>query len=190
VLAAARNMKAPSRRLDASDCRGCADAEALGIFRVHFDGVVPALAQDLAAETFATAFSSRASYDLARDDAAPWLFGIAANIASRHWRDESFRSAAYERFAGELGDAAESGLESTVAEIDERTAAALRLLSDEQREALCLMAWGELSYEEIASALDVPVGTVRSRISRGRVAFREAIGALTHDQISTEGARR
>lgn len=146
----------------------------------------PALAQDLASETFVAAFAARATYDLTRTDAAPWLFGIAANVASRHWREESYRSAAFERIAGEFNDAEGSGREPGET-IDVRTAAALRALSTEQREALCLLAWGELSYDEIAAALGVPVGTVRSRIARGREAFS---AALASDQpLSTEGAQ-
>ncbi|MFT4049608.1 MAG: sigma-70 family RNA polymerase sigma factor [Solirubrobacterales bacterium] len=146
----------------------------------------PALAQDLASETFVAAFASRASYDLGRSDAAPWLFGIAANIAARHWRDESYRTAALERVAGEFNDAGASGLEPADA-IDQRTAAALRALPDEQREALCLLAWGELSYDEIAAALDVPIGTVRSRISRGREGFRLALES--DQELSPEGVQ-
>jgi len=46
--------------------------------------------------------------------------------------------------------------------------AGLTDLARRDRDALLLHAWGELSYDEIAQALDVPVGTVRSRIHRAR----------------------
>jgi RNA polymerase sigma-70 factor (ECF subfamily) len=51
-------------------------------------------------------------------------------------------------------------------------AATLRKLPRREREALLLLAWADLSYEEIAVALGVPIGTVRSRISRARARLR------------------
>jgi DNA-directed RNA polymerase specialized sigma24 family protein len=56
-----------------------------------------ALADDLAAETFVLAFRSRRRYDPRTADARPWLFGIAANLARRHWRTERRRLRAYAR---------------------------------------------------------------------------------------------
>jgi RNA polymerase sigma-70 factor (ECF subfamily) len=46
-------------------------------------------------------------------------------------------------------------------------------LPEDERNALLLYVWEELSYEEIATALGVPVGTVRSRLNRARVKLRE-----------------
>lgn len=57
---------------------------------------------------------------------------------------------------------AESGLDKTIAELPEGT-----------REVLFLYAFGELSYKEIADTLDIPLGTVRSRLGRARAALRE-----------------
>jgi RNA polymerase sigma factor (sigma-70 family) len=56
-----------------------------------------------------------------------------------------------------------------------RLASALGALSVEERDALLLYAWAELSYDEIAEALAVPVGTVRSRLHRARSRLREAL---------------
>ncbi len=61
------------------------------------------------------------------------------------------------------------------AELDADVAAALEALSPEQRVAVVLCDIEGLSYEEIASVLDVKIGTVRSRIARGRAALREAL---------------
>ncbi len=55
----------------------------------------------------------------------------------------------------------------------------LRRLSVEDRDALLLVVWGELSYEEAASALKVPIGTVKSRIARARRALAAGINPLT-----------
>ena len=57
-------------------------------------------------------------------------------------------------------------------------AAALSALEPRDRDALLLLAWGDLSYEEIATVLDVPVGTVRSRLHRARRQTRTALGDL------------
>ena len=58
-------------------------------------------------------------------------------------------------------------------ELWSRVAEALALLPDGERDALLLYVWEELSYDEIAAALGVPVGTVRSRINRARQRLRE-----------------
>jgi hypothetical protein len=73
-----------------------APAESEDVFRAHFAPVYrfiarrvgTDLAEDLAAEAFATAYRRRASYDPARGSVRSWLFGIAANVLREHWRDE------------------------------------------------------------------------------------------------------
>jgi RNA polymerase sigma-70 factor (ECF subfamily) len=54
-------------------------------------------------------------------------------------------------------------------------AAALARLPAAHRNALLLVAWGDLTYEQAATSLGVPVGTVRSRISRARARLRQAL---------------
>jgi RNA polymerase sigma-70 factor (ECF subfamily) len=143
------------------------------LFDRHFDAVHayaqrrvgPSLADEIAAEAFTRAFDRRGRYDLARADARPWLLGIAANLLRRHWRSEKRRLDAYARSAGR----AESRLAEPVAA---DLAAALLALPRREREPLLLFAWADLGYEEIAVALGIPVGTVRSRISRARARLR------------------
>ena len=60
-------------------------------------------------------------------------------------------------------------------ELDQDVAAALAELDPDQQDVVLLFAWGELSYEEIASALAIPVGTVRSRMSRARSHLRRRL---------------
>lgn len=149
------------------------------------------LADEIAAEVFVIAFRSRGRYDPAVGDARPWLFGIAANLARRHWRTERRRLRAYAR----------SGVDpmwDEVGDIDRRLdaldagpelAAALAALRRGEREVLLLFAWADLGYEEIATALGIPVGTVRSRLSRARSRVRELLaptGQLSVDR-ATEG---
>jgi RNA polymerase sigma factor (sigma-70 family) len=158
------------------------------VFDRHYDSVhhylarrVGAdLADDLAAETFTTAFDVRRRYDPDHPDARPWLFGIATNLVRHHRRSEARRLRAYARLdrpAGTVG-----GLEGLEARLDaERMgpaiAQALTRLSDGDRDTLLLLAWADLRYEEIAEALRVPVGTVRSRLNRARRRLRELLGA-------------
>ena len=56
-----------------------------------------------------------------------------------------------------------------------RVADAIEALPDDEREALLLLAWEELSYQSMAEALDLPIGTVRSRLNRARVRLRELL---------------
>ena len=56
-----------------------------------------------------------------------------------------------------------------------RVADAIESLPDPEREALLLFAWEELPYESVAEALDLPIGTVRSRLNRARARLRELL---------------
>ncbi|MGK5552982.1 RNA polymerase sigma factor [Actinomadura kijaniata] len=137
-----------------------------------------ALADDVTAETFLVAFRKRGRYDLRREDARPWLYGIAANLIARHRRTETRRLRALARVTGPDGEAFE---DRSVARIDARElqprlAAALAGLKARERELFLLVAWAELSYEDAAVALGIPVGTVRSRLSRTRAKIRRALG--------------
>jgi len=129
-------------------------------------------AQDLTAETFVRAFRGRARYGVQHDTALPWLLGIASNLIGDHRRAERRRLAALERLAG---SATPAQGEPAVAGLSPELVQALRRLPARDRDALLLVVWGELSYEEAARALEVPVGTVRSRIARAR----RRLGAVT-----------
>lgn len=162
------------------------DPDAFGaIFDRHHDVVFgylrrrvgPALAEELAAETFVRAFDLRARFDPAHVDAGPWVFGIAANLLRRHHRSEGRRLRAYARSAA--ADAVEE-LDGVAERMDARRAGpalamALAALKPADREPLLLLAWADLTYEEIAVALAVPIGTVRSRIHRARATVRQAL---------------
>lgn len=138
----------------------------------------PGAADDLVAETFLIAFALRSRYSHDRPDARPWLYGIATNLIGRHRRAEvrQYRALARtgldpvtESFADRADARVSAGTQSR------RLAAALAGLPAGHRNALLLVAWGDLSYEQTAAALGVPVGTVRSRISRARGRLRQAL---------------
>lgn len=143
------------------------------LFDRHFDAVHayaqrrvgPDLADEVAAETFTRAFDQRRRYDRSRDEARPWLLGIAANLLRRHWRSERRRLDAYARSTS-------AGAADVLPPVRADLAAAVKRLPRREREPLLLLAWADLSYEEIGVALGIPVGTVRSRISRARARLR------------------
>ncbi|TDE32550.1 RNA polymerase sigma factor [Actinomadura sp. 6K520] len=136
-------------------------------------------AEDIVAETFFVAFRRRASYDLAQPVARPWLYGVATNLIARHRRTEERMYRALQRTG--LDPLPEPLAEAVVRRVDaqvedRRLAGTLAALHRRDRDVLLLVAWAELTYEEVAAALDIPVGTVRSRLNRARRKIRTALG--------------
>ncbi len=130
-------------------------------------------ADDLASQTFAVAFERRASFNAGVETARPWLFGIATNLMRSEARSERRLLAAVARLDAESAGDLQEEAERTLARVDasrqvDRIAGVLADLDSDQRDVLLLHAWGDLSYEEVAQALSIPVGTVRSRLSRAR----------------------
>jgi RNA polymerase sigma factor (sigma-70 family) len=159
------------------------DASAfMAIFERHFDAIAsylrrrlePAIADELAAEVFTTAFSRRRSYDDSWPDALPWLYGIAVNLLRNHRRAEQREREARARHhaVSVVKEPLDHLLQISV---EPATARALLELSPADREALLLFAWADLSYEQISVALALPVGTVKSRLNRARAAVRRAL---------------
>ena len=148
--------------------------------------VDPAEAEDLLGEVFRIAFERRSAFERDRDSARPWLYGIAANLVAKHYRSEARRLRAMARASALRASAArlldDDPAERAVASADAgalwpRVVDAIGALPEAERQVLLLFAWEELSYEEIAQALGVPAGTVRSRLSRGRA----RLASLTRD---------
>ncbi len=141
--------------------------------------VGPHDAEDLVGETFATAFRSRTSYDLSRPDARPWLFGIATNLTRHYWRSQGRRQRRDAVAASSIisQDHSEDATSSAFFSSQELAIArALSHLDDAHLDVLLLVAGPGLTYEEVAVALGIPVGTVRSRLSRARQQLRELLG--------------
>lgn len=145
------------------------------------------LADELAAQTFLVGFDKRARYDPDQPDARPWLFGIATNLLRRHLRQESRRLRAYARTGVDpLLDPFE-GAEARIDASGRRPelAGALGRLDAKELDVLLLYAWADLSYAEIAQALGIPIGTVRSRLARARRRVRE----LLEPERATNGCK-
>ncbi len=167
------------------------------VFREHFAAVYRfiarrvgrALAEDLAAEVFATAYRRRSAYRPELGSLRSWLYGIATNVLRKHWRDEQQLLELDSRLAhGSLGQLpaapfADAADERLIAQaLAPRIAGALAALNREQRDVLLLHAWAGLSHEEIAAALGIAQGTARSRLSRARAALRALLGEFDFDQ--------
>lgn len=152
------------------------------------------VADELAAETFAVAFERRA-HCRANGSVLPWLYGIATNLLRRRRRTESRQLRAYGRTGIDRWASYEEEAASRAdgSRLDGQLAAALAAMRPRERDALLLYALAELTYEEVASALEVPVGTVRTWLHRARrtaqreLATQTSVVALTATGAELDG---
>jgi len=154
------------------------DRHAVTVHRYLARRVGTAAAEDLLAQTFLVAFEQRWRYDADRPDALPWLYGIATNLLRRARRDEI---RLYRALARSGVDPDVDGPADRVADRVDAAAATAALagvpaaLGPGDRDVLLLKAWGGLSLDEVALALGLPVGTVKSRLHRARSRLRSAL---------------
>lgn len=146
----------------------------------------PDAADDLAQETLVKAWQSRRMF-AAGTNLKAWLFTILRNQfysdRRRAWRQAAWDQDAAERIPGTSGE------QIAAAELSDTTRA-LRLLSDEQREALILVGAGGFSYEAAAAICNCAVGTVKSRVARARkslLATLEGTAPLPDAERSAQG---
>ncbi len=154
----------------------------------YFARRAPAVADDLLAEVWLQAYATRRGFDPRRGTARAWLFGVARNVLSGHWR-----RVARERPAAAAGDTFERGSEGAFGDafgvtetvdwsaVDARLDAcamapelrrAIGELPYEEKELLLLVAWEELTPSEAAAVVGIPAGTARSRLHRARSRLR------------------
>ncbi len=121
------------------------------------------LAEDVTQETFLTLLQSGSRFDAERGSVAAFLYGIARNLVLRRLeRDRRYEPEEDSTADGDLLD------DLTRTESIERVRQAVLSLPPVYREVVVLCDLQEASYEDAASALDCPIGTVRSRLSRAR----------------------
>jgi RNA polymerase sigma factor (sigma-70 family) len=162
------------------------DRHATIVFRYLVRRVGVDAAELLLGDVFRIAFEKRATYDCERPNARPWLYGIATNLLAHHRRSEARRIAATARLlaAPRAGDDATDRVVDRLdaADLWPQVADAVALLPEGERDALLLYVWEDLGYDEIARALEVPVGTVRSRLNRARQTLRELRASIGREQ--------
>lgn len=170
------------------------DADAFGLlFARHSDAIYNycfrrsgdwSTAEDLLSLVFLEAWRRR-DKELRADKVLPWLYGIATNVVRNQWR-------ARRRFAAMLRRLPDPSAEqATAAAADERldderqmkeVRALLQQLPRREQEVFVLCGWFDVSYDDAAFALSIPLGTVRSRLSRARARLRELAPGFGHEE--------
>jgi RNA polymerase sigma-70 factor (ECF subfamily) len=158
------------------------DRHASAVHRYLASRVDSHSADDLLSEVFVIAFRRRDSYDPSYRDARPWLLGIATNALHHHRRAETRRLTMVERVRWLRRAQHQMAAEDVACDVIgrqqvEEIRTALARIDQKFVDVLVLFAAFGLSYEEIARALDIRIGTVRSRLSRGRSQLRELLTA-------------
>lgn len=140
----------------------------------HLLGDDPALADDLAQETFVLAWRKLGQFR-GQSRFSTWLYRIAHSCFQQYWRSKGWRA----QQESELEDSKVEALNADTAapELVLDFDAALRCLSDNQRTALLYCVQLELTHEEAALVLDMPLGSVKTHVARGKAKLRQ----LLHD---------
>ena len=163
---------------------------ALGLVGTHDDAL------DLSQEAFARAFRARATIDPERPF-FPWLYQIIRRLCFNYTRDQRSRRQKLEKAGSWLADTTmgerpvrpDRAVER--AELRDRVAEAIERLGEREREILVLREFQELRYREIAELLEIPVGTVMSRLYAARRALaRELENTSVVSGLVSGGAAR
>jgi RNA polymerase sigma-70 factor (ECF subfamily) len=163
---------------------------ATAIFTFACARVGPDRAEDVTADTFSAAFRSLRNFDQRASSARPWLYGIAANTLRRHGEHEArwLQRLRLDPAPVATDDPTSSDERVDAGRLAPRLARALAELNQGERDVLLLYVLDDLSHEEIARALDIRRGTVKSRLSRGRARIRATFPDLAaHLDTDTNG---
>jgi len=171
----------------ASLARG--DLEAFQAFYRRYAGKVLAyarqlsrdqdLAEDITQEVFTSVWTKAGSFRAERGDVAGWLYTMTRNKLIDHWRRTGDRRGQVPLSAEDLENSGRGRLmvrrdSSTVLPLIVHQA--LGRVPEEQRQAIEMAYFGGLTYEETAERLELPVGTLKSRIRTGLRAMRSLLG--------------
>jgi RNA polymerase sigma factor (sigma-70 family) len=164
------------------------DREAFGeLFRRHARAVFSicywrtgdaAMAEDVTSVVFLEAWRRRELVELDQRSALPWLLGVANHTSRNATRSLRRYSQALKRLDGRR---VITNDDAVIDRLDAETSLNLvsdvvRGLSEQEREIVLLVLWSGLSYEATSVALGVPVGTIRSRVSRTRRKLQLRLG--------------
>ena len=174
------------------------DAEAFGLlFERHAKTIYNycfrrvgdwAAAEDLVSIVFLEAWRRRDAL-LPPGKELPWLLGVATNVVRNRRRSERRYAAALRRVPAPDPD---PGFEEEAEErldderLVQRAVVLIGHLPPHEQDVFVLCAWLEFSYEDVALALEIPVGTVRSRLFRARARLRELDAMFGHEQDGTQ----
>jgi len=181
----------PRARLNdhAAEVAALFDEHARALLRYASSRLDPSTAQDIVSETFIVAMRQLSTRDVVWSSPGAWLMAIASNLIRNHVRAEGRR----QHFAASVSSLDPQSTDEEnqiIGRLDARDrvhqlSLALDTLSDGDREVLLLSAVGELNATQIADALGIRAGTVRSRLHRARQQLRES-APKTWDE-ATEG---
>jgi RNA polymerase sigma-70 factor, ECF subfamily len=151
-----------------------------------------ATAQDLLSMVFLEAWGRR-DKELPPDKVLPWLYGIATNVVRHQRRSDRRFAAALSRLPSAESEPNFADNSAERLDYERQAAQALALfktLPQREQDVFVLCVGMELSYEDAALALDLPVGTVRSRLSRARARLRELDPGSGHKQSESTNVQK
>ncbi|WJV46607.1 RNA polymerase sigma factor [Streptomyces flavofungini] len=139
----------------------------------YFARRAPQAADDLLAELWLRAYEARRGFDPARGSVRAWLFGVARNVLSAHWRRLAAHRPGIPRHIGadDPWEAVDDRL--VAAALAPRLRGMLAGLPPGERELLLLVAWEQLTPTEAAAVVGIPAATARTRLHRARTRMRE-----------------
>ena len=136
------------------------------------------LAEDLTSVVFMEAFRRRRKLQLSSKSAPPWLIGVANNVIRNAERSLRRYRSALDRIPVPANGVSseEDAMERLGAQ--EALASALEAISaltQGEQDVVLLVLWSEFTYADAATALSIPVGTVRSRLASARAKFKDSV---------------
>jgi RNA polymerase sigma-70 factor (ECF subfamily) len=136
----------------------------------------PAAVDDVAQEVFIRVFRGIARFDpQGPARLSSWILTVATRVCLNALRGQRREQPLNGEALGAVAPNASPEQQALVEEDRRRVEAAMAALPEEMRAVLVLRAYHDLDYPEIAAALEVEVGTVKSRLSRARAALRQAL---------------
>ena len=142
------------------------------------------LAEELTSVVFLEAWRRRTAVRIENESVLPWLLGVSTNVLRNSWRSRRRHRAALERLPRETPMGFSDDADARLDDEEHMRAMLHRLRGLPRREAdvLALCVWAELTYDEVAVALEIPIGTVRSRLSRAKARLREPERPVGHER--------